>query len=137
MKAGNQTAGARLRLVLGPDIAIGPGKVALLAAIRDTSSIAQGGRVLGMSYKRAWTLVDSMNRCFKQPLVLSSRGGSAGGGAPLTAMGARVLASFTRAQQLAEHALADEIEALAQMALQPAPTSDVDSAAVESTTTEL
>jgi molybdate transport system regulatory protein len=109
--------GVRLRLVLGPDVAIGPGKAALLAAIRDAGSISGGGRALAMSYKRAWLLVDSMNRCFKEPLVVSSRGGSVRGGAQLTGMGERVLASFTRAQALAEEALAAEVAALRDMAL--------------------
>ncbi|MHB1060881.1 MAG: winged helix-turn-helix domain-containing protein, partial [Thiobacillus sp.] len=53
------------RLILGDDIALGPGKVQLLEAIRDTGSIAAAGREMGMSYKRAWHLVDTMNRCFE------------------------------------------------------------------------
>ena len=112
MKAGNQKAGVRLRLVLGPDVAIGPGKADLLDAVARTGSIAAGGRELGMSYKRAWLLVDSMNRCFAEPLVTSSRGGNTRGGAQLTPTGERVLASFRRAQALAEEAL---IEAFAEL----------------------
>ncbi|MBW8306976.1 MAG: LysR family transcriptional regulator [Thiobacillus sp.] len=69
------------RLILGDDIALGPGKVQLLEAIRDTGSIAAAGREMGMSYKRAWHLVDTMNRCFESPLVEASKGGAHGGGA--------------------------------------------------------
>jgi molybdate transport system regulatory protein len=89
MKAGNQRAGARLRLVLEPDIAIGPGKADILEGIKETGSIAAAGRRMGMSYKRAWLLVETMNRCFNQPLVETSRGGSAKGGAVLTATAKR------------------------------------------------
>ena len=56
------------RLILGGDIALGPGKVQLLEAIRDTGSIAAAGRSMKMSYKRAWHLVDNMSRCFTTPL---------------------------------------------------------------------
>jgi molybdate transport system regulatory protein len=116
MKAGNQKAGVRLRLVLGPNVAIGPGKADLLDAVARAGSIAAGGRELGMSYKRAWLLVDSMNRCFAEPLVISTRGGNTRGGASLTSTGERVLASFRRAQALAEDALVDELEQLRALA---------------------
>ena len=75
MKIGNRTVGTRLRIVLEPDIAIGPGKADILEGIRETGSIAAAGRRLGMSYKRAWLLVETMNACFKSPLVEASRGG--------------------------------------------------------------
>ena len=65
----------RLRIVLGRDIAVGPGKADLLEGIRETGSIAAAGRRLGMSYKRAWLLVDTMNRCFSKPLVEAIKGG--------------------------------------------------------------
>ena len=119
MKAGNQKAGVRLRLVLGPDVAIGPGKADLLDAVARTGSIAAGGRELGMSYKRAWLLVDSMNRCFAEPLISSSRGGNKRGGAQLTPTGERVLASFRRAQSLAEEALTEELAELRELARLP------------------
>jgi len=86
----------RLRLVLGDEIAIGPGKAELLALIRDTGSIAAAGRAMGMSYKRAWLLVSTMNECFRMPLVEASRGGSERGGAELTATGEAVLAAYRR-----------------------------------------
>lgn len=84
----------RLKLVLKPDIAIGPGKADLLEAIRETGSIAAAGRRMGMSYRRAWLLVDTMNRCFKRLLVETTKGGTAGGKAILTPTGESVLRHF-------------------------------------------
>lgn len=104
--------GARLRVVLGQDIAIGPGKADMLEGIRETGSISAAGRRLGMSYKRAWQLVESMNRCFKKPLVAAAKGGRAGGGAALTALGEDVLARYRRMQAAAEAAVAAEVKAL-------------------------
>ena len=89
-------AGTRLtlRVDFGADRAIGPGKVLLLEAIRDTGSISQAGRSLGMSYRRAWLLVDDMNRCFHEPVVNAQPGGSQGGGAALTAFGEKVVQKY-------------------------------------------
>jgi molybdate transport system regulatory protein len=83
-----------LRVDFGTDRAIGPGKVLLLEAIRDTGSISQAGRSLGMSYRRAWLLVDDMNRCFREPVVTAQPGGSQGGGAALTAFGVKVIQKY-------------------------------------------
>jgi molybdate transport system regulatory protein len=83
-----------LRVDFGTDRAIGPGKVLLLEAIRDTGSISQAGRSLGMSYRRAWLLVDDMNRCFREPVVTAQPGGSQGGGAALTAFGERLIKKY-------------------------------------------
>lgn len=112
MKAGNQRAGARLRLVLEADIAIGPGKADVLEGIKETGSIAAAGRRMGMSYKRAWLLVETMNRCFCQPLVETSRGGSAKGGAILTATGQEVLKRYRQMEALTAAAIEDELAAL-------------------------
>src|ERR1700738_4598538 len=79
-----------LRVDFGTDRAIGPGKVLLLEAIRDTGSISQAGRSLGMSSRRAGLLVDDMNRCFREPVVMAQPGGAQGGGAALTAFGQKV-----------------------------------------------
>jgi molybdate transport system regulatory protein len=112
MKTGNRTIGARLRIVLEPDIAIGPGKADLLEGIRETGSIAAAGRRMGMSYKRAWYLVETMNRCFKRPLVAASKGGRAGGGAALTELGHEVLARYRRMETLTARAVEPELTAL-------------------------
>jgi molybdate transport system regulatory protein len=112
MRTGNRTIGARLRIVLEPDIAIGPGKADLLEGIRETGSIAAAGRRMGMSYKRAWYLVETMNRCFKRPLVAASKGGRAGGGASLTELGHEVLARYRRMETLTARAVEPEMTAL-------------------------
>src|SRR5438132_7557831 len=67
-----------LRVDLGGDRAIGPGKIRLLEAIRDTGSITKAGIALGMSYRRAWLLVDDMNNCFREPVIAAQAGGSHG-----------------------------------------------------------
>lgn len=89
----------RLRILLGADIAIGPGKADLLDAVARSGSISAAAREMGMSYRRAWLLVDTMNRCFQEPLVAASKGGSGGGGAHITELGLIVLARY-RAMEL-------------------------------------
>jgi molybdate transport system regulatory protein len=115
MKPGNETAGARLRIVLEPNIAIGPGKADILAGIKETGSIAAAGRRMGMSYKRAWLLVETMNACFKEPLVETSRGGRARGGATLTPTGDLVLTCYRCMETLTEKAIAKEISKLRRL----------------------
>ncbi|KVW97076.1 winged helix-turn-helix domain-containing protein [Thiobacillus denitrificans] len=102
------------RLILGDDIALGPGKVQLLEAIRDTGSIAAAGRAMGMSYKRAWHLVDTMNRCFKSPLVEASKGGAHGGGAQLTPLALEVIALYHRLEARAHKAADAEMTKLSR-----------------------
>ena len=84
----------RIRIVFGEQGMLGPGKADLLQRIATTGSIAAAGRELGMSYKRAWSLVETMNGMFAAPLVESTRGGSSHGGARLTMTGERVLALY-------------------------------------------
>jgi molybdate transport system regulatory protein len=110
-----------LRLELGEDIAIGPGKADLLAGIAETGSIAAAARRLGMSYKRAWLLVETMNACFRAPLVLSARGGRGAGGARLTVEGEAVLAAYRSLQRAAEDAAAPHARAIARLARSPKP----------------
>jgi len=83
-----------IRIVFAEKAMMGPGKAELLERIDRTGSIAAAGREMGMSYKRAWTLIESMNTMFRVPLVESTRGGSRGGGALLTETGRRVLALY-------------------------------------------
>src|SRR5882672_12601433 len=86
----------RFRILCGPDIAIGPGKAELLDHVQDTKSIRRAAKRMKMSYMRAWTLIKTMERCFKQPLVRAARGGAKGGGAALTETGQRVLTLYHR-----------------------------------------
>lgn len=84
----------RLRVLHGTEIALGPGKVALLEAIEEAGTLAGAAQALGMSYMRAWKLVRTMNACFREPLVETSRGGTGHGKAALTATGRRVCALY-------------------------------------------
>ena len=87
---------ALFRVYLDDEIALGPGKAELLNHIAETGSISEAARRMKMSYNRAWLLVRTMNRCFKEPLVLASRGGDSHGGAQLTKTGGEVLALYQR-----------------------------------------
>lgn len=95
-----------LRLDLGGDRAIGPGKIRLLEAIRETGSISRGGASLGMSYRRAWLLVDDMNTCFREPVVAAQVGGANGGGAELTPFGVRLIEQYRAIEEEAHSATA-------------------------------
>jgi molybdate transport system regulatory protein len=97
------TARLTLRVDLDEDRAIGPGKIRLLEAIRDTGSITQAGIALGMSYRRAWLLVDDLNNCFRDPVVAAQAGGSHGGGAALTSFGTQLIDQY-RAIEAEAHA---------------------------------
>src|SRR5215467_11982208 len=83
-----------LRVDLGNGRALGPGKIRLLEAIEKTGSISQAGRKLGMSYRRAWLLVDDMNNCFREPVIDAQPGGARGGGATLTAFGQKLVERY-------------------------------------------
>lgn len=102
----------KLRLMQGDDIAMGPGKADLLDAIGRTGSISAAARAMGMSYRRAWLLVDVMNNSFGAPLVRSAAGGSQGGGAAVTEMGNEVLTRYRAMQAAAAQAAASHAAAL-------------------------
>jgi len=101
-----------LRIDFDQDRAIGPGKVKLLELIDDLGSIAAAGRRMGMSYRRAWLLIDNLNRCFREPVVASQVGGPHGGGASLTEFGHAVVRHYRAVENAAQAAGATDIEAL-------------------------
>jgi molybdate transport system regulatory protein len=105
----------KLRVMYGAEIAIGPGKVELLTAIGETGSISAAAKRLGMSYRRAWLLVDTMNRCFREPLVASAAGGTRGGGAEVTDFGRRVLERFHAMSRAVDRALDPELARFADL----------------------
>jgi molybdate transport system regulatory protein len=84
----------KLQLLCGETFAMGPGKASLLEAICEHGSISAAARAIGMSYRRAWTLVDEMNRCFSVPLVETLRGGGRERGARITEAGRGALAAY-------------------------------------------
>ncbi|NBU24984.1 MAG: LysR family transcriptional regulator [Gammaproteobacteria bacterium] len=98
---------ARIRLDFAPDCAVGPGKIALLEGIVRTGSLSAAARSLGMSYRRGWLLVHSLNEGFRQPLVALNAGGRDGGGASLTPLGAAMLARYRRFERKVDR-LADK-----------------------------
>lgn len=89
-----KTPHVRLRIDFGPACAIGPGKIALLEAITQHGSISGAARALGMSYRRAWLLLEEVNVSFEEPATRSSVGGSGGGGVELTDFGRRLIALY-------------------------------------------
>ena len=93
------TVQLRLRVYRGDDPALGPGRTELLARIGETASIAQAARDMGMSYMKAWKLIQSMNRCFREPLIEVRRGGKAGGTARLTATGETALGLYRQMER--------------------------------------
>ena len=108
----------RVRLQLGDEVALGPGKAELLMLIEETGSISAAARRMGMSYRRAWLLVETMNRCFASPLVETAQGGKGGGGAGVSELGRRVLVLYQ--QMEANLALCDEMVELSDMVNQGA-----------------
>jgi len=95
----------RIGVPLGDCYAMGPGKADLLEAIHETGSISAAGRKLGMSYRRAWLLVDEMNRCFRTPVVEARLGGAGGGGAKVTGLGLEALVRYRELQDQAWEAV--------------------------------
>jgi molybdate transport system regulatory protein len=112
---------ARLTLRIDFDAGrqIGPGKIRLLELIDTAGSISAAGRQMGMSYRRAWLLVDDLNRCFREPLVAAQVGGVKGGGASLTAFGRSVVAHYRAIEQVAATAGAAHVGALAASLAEP------------------
>lgn len=105
----------RLRVYRDSTIAIGPGKVALLEAIAATGSISAAAREFGMSYRRAWVLVDEMNRALTSPAVDTATGGAHGGGATLTTVGQTIVERYRAIEATAAAAAAKDIAALSKL----------------------
>jgi molybdate transport system regulatory protein len=119
----NLTEGLRFRVVLGPGVALGPGKADLLQAIDETASLTAATARFGMSYKRGWTLVQELNAAFAKPLVETEKGGSGGGGgAGLTRLGRRILRRYREMESDANRAIATGVADLrAHLKQKPKP----------------
>ena len=100
---------------------LGPGKIELLEAIRRHGSIAAAGRDFGMSYRRAWLLVDELNHMFTAPLVEARGGGRNGGGAVLTELGETVVALYREAERKMNRSASHEIEKIEEVLALAAP----------------
>ncbi len=103
-----------LRFRFRGEVAMGPGKADLLEAIEKARSISAAARDLGMSYRRAWVLVDTMNRCFRKPLVETQTGGPEGGGARVTPVGREVARRFRSMEARALAAVARDRQRIAR-----------------------
>jgi molybdate transport system regulatory protein len=101
-----------LRIEFDEERAIGPGKARLLELIQQHRSISAAGRAMGMSYRRAWLLVDDLNRCFVEPVVQAQHGGRDGGGAALTDFGKALVGHFRAIEAEAEKATRKRLGAL-------------------------
>jgi molybdate transport system regulatory protein len=105
----------RLRVYRDDTIAIGPGKIAVLEAVAETGSISAAARLLGMSYRRAWMLVDEMNKALTSPAVNTAAGGSRGGGTALTPVGEEIVKHYRAIENAAKLATAADIRALTRL----------------------
>ena len=101
-----------IRIDLADDARIGPGKIQLLENIETCGSISAAGRAMDMSYKRAWDLVDEINRVCRQAAVERQTGGKNGGGATLTPFGATLVARYRKIERDAMSAARKELQAL-------------------------
>jgi len=109
-----------LRIDFGDERAVGPGKIRLLELIREHGSISAAGRAMDMSYRRAWLLVDELNRSFREPVVATQLGGSGGGGTVLTPFGEHVVATFRTLEQEAGRVVAPRLDELEGLLAPPA-----------------
>lgn len=105
----------RLRVYRDDTIAIGPGKIAVLEAVAETGSISAAARLLGMSYRRAWMLVDEMNKALVSPAVNTAAGGARGGGTALTPVGEEIVKHYRAIENAARLATSADMRALTRL----------------------
>ena len=105
----------RMRIRKGDTVALGPGKVALLEAVREHGSISAAARSMEMSYRRAWLLIDELNRSLKSPATVSEQGGQSGGGCVLTPVGEDIIRLYRDVKVQAHEACAKQIAALKRL----------------------
>ena len=102
-----------IRIDFGPELRVGPGKIALLEQIAALGSISAGGRAMDMSYRRAWELIEELNTIFGKPVVESRSGGKKGGGATLTPLGLALISRYRAMERAATAATEPHLEARA------------------------
>jgi len=108
--------GVRLRIDFGPRSSIGPGKIALLEGIEASGSLSQAARELGMSYRRAWLLLDDLNHALNEPVATAIIGGAGGGGARLTPFGRELIAAYRDVERASHDAAAARLAGIADRA---------------------
>jgi molybdate transport system regulatory protein len=114
--------GLTLRVLADNFPAMGPGKARLISLIVETGSISAAARTMGMSYRRAWQLVEALNKSFNQPVVLTAVGGRRGGGAEVTEFGKRLVKSYHAMEAKASAAIVKDLQLFSRhLKRQPAP----------------
>ena len=108
----------RLRITAGDAVAIGPGKIALIEAIAKTGSITSAAKSLDMSYRRAWLLLNDLNRSLKKPAVDSAKGGQHGGGSHVTEAGVQLITLYRAIEAKAAQTCRAEVSRLLRMLAQ-------------------
>nr|WP_228875781.1 winged helix-turn-helix domain-containing protein [Paraburkholderia saeva] len=114
-KASRPEVRFRMRIQQAGTIALGPGKVSLLEAVQEHGSISAAARSLNMSYRRAWLLMDELNRSLKSPATVSEHGGQSGGGSVLTPVGEEIIRLYRDIEREAAAACATQITALTKL----------------------
>lgn len=117
-----------IRLDFGAHGALGPGKIRLLELVGELGSIAAAGKALGMSYRRAWLLIDNLNSVFREPLVMTQTGGARGGGAIVTQFGRRVIDGYRSIEHTAAVGAGQALAELTSLLAPVAPVSSQESA---------
>jgi molybdate transport system regulatory protein len=107
-----------IRVDFAAGCSIGPGKIALLEAIVRDGSLSQAARSLEMSYRRAWVLIDELNRSLAEPAVSTAVGGTNGGGAAVTPFGLALIKAYRAFEKQATGIAA---EALGEFGARGAP----------------
>ena len=119
MNTSAASVGVRLRVDIGPECSIGPGKIALLEQIERSGSLSKAARTLKMSYRRAWLLLEDLNQTLGQRVTTASVGGAGGGGAKITPFGQHVTAAFREIETVAASAAAAKLEWLLRSGAAP------------------
>ena len=109
----------QVRILFGSATTLGPGKARVLETISQTGSISATARELGMSYRRCWMLVDSLNRCFCEAVITTSTGGANGGGAAITPFGREIIRRYRDIETKAAHSVRSEIDELCALMIEP------------------
>jgi molybdate transport system regulatory protein len=107
----------RFRMDFTPACSLGPGKIELLESIQRMGSLRQAAQALSMSYRRAWLLIDGLNRSFSEPATTASVGGQGGGGVTLTPFGLEIVRCYRAAEQAIETLARAELQSIATKAL--------------------
>jgi len=103
---------SRIWIEFEDHVLLGEGRVQLLKAIDDTGSLSQAAKSLNISYKKAWDLIDSVNKSAKEPLTITSTGGKGGGGAELTQYGKSLISAFDNINKNCWEFLDQQLEAI-------------------------